>query len=186
MHKKIIYFIVGTAAIVLGIVYFIGNNRSGEDLGYSFETGLTHGSTLSGTDSIFYCVYICGSVMNPGVYELEAGSRIYDVINLAGGVLEDADIDVINQAEKISDGQKIYVPRYGENSREDDNTGGLVNINTADIAGLTTLPGIGEARAKDIISYRESAGKFARIEDIMNVTGIKEAAFNKIKEYICV
>ena len=186
MHKKIIYFIVGTAAIVLGIVYFTANNRSREDLGYSFETGLTHEGTLSGTDNTFSCVYICGSVMNPGVYELEAGSRIYDVISLAGGVLDDADIDVINQAEKISDGQKIYVPRYGENSREDDNTGGLVNINTADIAGLTKLPGIGESRAKDIISYRESAGGFSRIEDIMNVSGIKEAAFNKIKDYICV
>lgn len=186
MHKKLICFIVVIVSIVLGVVYFTGNNRTEDDLGYSFESGLTYENTVSETDGKILFVYICGSVLNPGVYELEEGSRIYDVINLAGGVLDDADIDVINQAEKITDGQKIYVPHFGENIRTDENSGGLININTADEAGLTMLPGIGVARAKDIISYRESAGGFSRIEDIMNVTGIKEAAFNKIKDYICV
>lgn len=186
MHKKSLYFIIVIILIVFGIVYFTGNSRMKEDLGYSFETVCETENTVPDTNDNYIYVYICGSVLKPGVYGLTAGSRICDVINLAGGVSDDADIDVINQAEKISDGQKIYVPSYGESVQQSEINNGLININTADIAVLTSLPGIGEARAEAIISYRNSSGGFSKIEDIMNVNGIKEAAFNKIKDYICV
>ena len=185
MYKKLIYLVIGISAAILGILYYFSNKDSKEVKGEMFETEISDINMVQETKSKNICVYICGRVMNPGVYELKEDSRICDVILLAGGVLEDADIDAVNQAEKITDGQKIYIPYLGEQITEMTN-GGLININTADISALTALPGIGESRAKDIVAYRNSVGNFSRIEDIMNVNGIKEAAFNKIKDYICV
>lgn len=128
-------------------------------------------------------VYICGYVSNPGVYICDEGTRIYELIDMAGGFRSEADRDYLNLVEVVTDGQKIYVPKYGEVVSGDIRK---VNINTADKFTLMTLPGIGESRALDIISYREGHGDFARIEDIMKVSGIKEAAYEKIKDYIMV
>ena len=98
--------------------------------------------------------------------------------------------NILNLADMVTDGQRIYVPAIGEtdNAMPDvqDGRSDLVNINTADVSQLTTLPGIGESRATSIIAYREENGAYGTIEDIMNVSGIKEAAFSKIKDYICV
>ncbi len=128
-------------------------------------------------------VYICGYVINPGVYICDEGMRIYELIDMAGGFHSEADRDYLNLVEVVTDGQKIYVPKLGEVVSGDKQK---VNINTADKLTLMTLPGIGESRASDIISYREEQGGFARIEDIMKVSGIKEAAYEKIKDYIVV
>lgn len=139
------------------------------------------------------CVYVCGAVVSPGVYELNPGSRIYEAVNLAGGITEDADEPALNQAERISDGQMIYVPFDGEDSAGEksmhpsgENAGGLVNINTADIGTLMTLNGVGESRARSIVAYREENGGFRCAEDIMKVTGIKEGLYEKIKGQITV
>lgn len=126
-------------------------------------------------------VYVCGQVMNPGVYRLEHGSRVTDAIEAAGGVTKSAFVDNLNLAEQISDGQRIYVPGTDEISEYKDSR---ININTATKQELMTLPGIGQSRAEDIISYRSSHGSFKSVEDIMLVPGIKEAAFLKLKDYI--
>lgn len=144
--------------------------------------------STSGDSKVTLCVYVCGAVNTPGVIYLDEGSRICDAIKEAGGIKGDADINVLNQAEKITDGQKIYVPLKGENyiAYADEPKSSLININTAGVNELLTLPGIGESKANAIIAYRNDNGGFKKIEDIMNIGGIKEAAFNKIKDNICV
>lgn len=126
-------------------------------------------------------VYVCGHVRQPGVYSLPADSRICDALELAGGVTEDAKPEALNQAEYVEDGQTIYVPGPDEEMDESGEENGLVDINKADKAMLMTLPGIGESKADMIIQYREEHGEFESIEDLMNIPGIKEGVFNKIK-----
>ena len=136
------------------------------------------------------CVHVCGSVNQPGVYYLEEGGRIHEAVEMAGGMTEDAAGDVINLAEVVCDGQKIYIPSKEEQAagytvedpqKADD---GLVNINTASLDELKKLPGIGDIKAEAIIAYREEAGRFNSIEDIKNVSGIKDSSYEQIKDYI--
>lgn len=142
---------------------------------------------------------ICGAVQEPGVYKLEEGARIFQLIKQAGGLREDADLNSVNQAEKVTDGMKIRIytkeeaaslpQQIWESTAESEQTAPVsakININSADIAQLTQLTGIGEARAADIIAYRTEHGRFLTIEEIMNVSGIKESTFQKIKDQIVV
>ena len=137
-------------------------------------------------------VHICGAVVIPGVYELPAGSRIIDVVDMAGGLIENADGTYVNLAAVIGDGEQIFIPTVEEAvimkqvSKEAGESLGKVNINTADKALLCSLPGIGDTRASAIIAYRQEHGGFSAIEDIMQVSGIKESGFQKIKEMISV
>ena len=156
-------------------------------------------------------VHICGAVNEPGVYTLEGGARIYQAIEKAGGFREDAEQEYLNQADLLVDGMKIYVPTQEEAAEvggntewmasagevpEDKGQGGntkdagvessLVNINTAGEEQLCTLPGVGSSKAKSIIAYREQNGAYKTIEDIMNVEGIKNGVFRKIKDCITV
>ena len=142
-------------------------------------------------------VFVCGAVEQPGVYSVPAGSRLFEAIGLAGGMRADADPDYLNQARVLTDGEQIRVPTRAETEGMETppaqtsavgggSSDGKVNINTADIEELQTLSGIGETRAKAIISYRETNGAFERIEEIMNVSGIKTALFNTIKDDITV
>lgn len=138
-------------------------------------------------------VHICGAVESPGVYELPAGSRIYQGIQAAGGFSSEARQDFLNQAQVLQDGIRLYVPTVDEvdsestfeydTSSEDK---GLVNINTATEEELCTLSGIGSGKAQSIITYRTKNGSFKSIEDIMNVEGIKDGLFQKIKDSITV
>ena len=135
-------------------------------------------------------VHICGAVINPGVYQVPVGTRVYQALELAGGSSDDAYLSGINLADKLADGQKVYIPSEGENAEgilstdSGDVQSVMININTASEAELMTLPGIGQSRAKDIINYRVKNGLFESIDDIMKVSGIKEAAFEKIKDLI--
>lgn len=149
-------------------------------------------------------VHVCGQVVSPGVYQLLKGSRVYEAIALAGGCTEQGALDCLNMAQEVADGMKIQVPDQemarrileeqpagtGQNQLSGLGPGQsvqtLVNINTASKEQLMTLSGIGESRAEDIIQYREEYGGFQKIEDIMKVSGIKEAAFQKIKDSITV
>lgn len=133
-------------------------------------------------------VYVCGAVDAPGVVTLPEGSRAEDALLAAGGFSENAWRDYVNLAERVTDGQKLYFPTQeeAESLVGQERTDGLVNINTADVATLCTLPGIGESRAKDIIAYREAYGSFERCEDIMKVSGIKTSVYSKISDKITV
>ena len=134
--------------------------------------------------SIF--VYVCGAVLDEGVYELPAGSRVYEAIQKAGGFTEDAAVTQINQAEVLEDETQLYVPTMEEITNEETKDDGKVNLNSATKEELMTLPGVGDAKADLIIQYREEHGRFQNIEDVMNISGIKEGLFAKIKDNITV
>lgn len=139
-------------------------------------------------------VEIKGEVSNPNIYYLEDGSIINDLINEAGGLTANANINGINRAELLSDHVCIVIPNKNEEELMSNGDTDLiaspksdkVNINTASVEELDTLPGIGPSRAADIISYRESNGRFKSIEDLKNVKGIGEASFEKMKEKITI
>lgn len=135
-------------------------------------------------------VYVCGAVKKPGVVALQAGARVEDALKAVGGFAEDADRNAVNLADWVSDGERIYFLTLEEAAEQEaeiaEAAGGLVNINTADAATLCTLPGIGEARAQDIITYRTQSGGFESTEDIMKVPGIKTSVFEKIRDKITV
>lgn len=133
-------------------------------------------------------VYVCGYVKNPGVYAMDPEARVQAAVEAAGGFAPGADPESMNLAERMTDGQQIRIASRKEREAavlqqeaEDD---GLVNLNTASREELMTLNGIGEAKADAIISWREHEGPFAAIEDVMRVSGIKEAAFQKIRDKI--
>ncbi|MCR5527551.1 MAG: helix-hairpin-helix domain-containing protein [Lachnospiraceae bacterium] len=142
-------------------------------------------------------VYICGAIKDPGVYTVHSGSHVFEVIAKAGGLSEDADDTAVNQAEIVTDGSQITIPtkaqteagivpgnRSSESTAAADTTDGRVNINTATADELTALSGIGMNRAEAIIRYRDEHGAFTSPEDIMNVAGIKEGLYTKIKDQI--
>ena len=136
-------------------------------------------------DSRIY-VYVCGAVNNPGVVALPEGSRAEEALKGAGGFREDARTDYVNLAARVADGEKLYFPTLEETMGTDGTEAedGLVNINTADETLLCTLPGIGESRARDIVSFREENGLFGACEDIMKVPGIKDSVYGKIRDKI--
>lgn len=176
---------------------------------------------VSFTENRICYVHVCGEVKNPGVYEVECNSRVFQVVEQAGGFTETAAQGYLNLAQEVIDGMKIVVPSKdweetkklsgadtdGKPSGQETSSnttvpgiyvpsgsagslesaqGDKLNINTASKEELMTLKGIGQARAQDIIRYRDDHGSFQAIEEIMNVSGIKENAFNKIKDDITV
>lgn len=159
------------------------------------ETSVEVSSSESGS-TIF--VHVCGQVNAPAVYEFEKGARVVEAIEKAGGFMEDAATDYLNLAKELSDGEKIYVPDKEEAAGLKPQNEGIaaessgnvvsadsrININTASKDELLGLKGIGDSRAEDIINYRTEHGGFGTIEDIMKVPGIKQGAFNKIKDNI--
>ena len=154
----------------------------------------TETKTETTTASSKIYVYICGQVKRPGVYTFSSGDRIVSAVKAAGGFTEDAAREDINQAEKMKDGQQIYVPPKKEAEESSAGTGstngkdssGKININTAGKEELMTLPGMGESKAGDIIAYREEHGPFSKTEDIMKIQGIKEGIYSKIKDSIAI
>lgn len=139
-------------------------------------------------------VDVSGAVRFPGVYELEEGSRVFQAVEAAGGFLEHAFPEQVNLAGILKDEQHIYIPYEPDSPeailREKQTSGiasdGKVDLNTADLEQFMTLTGIGETRARAILEYRNSNGPFSSVEDIMNVQGIKEGTFAKIKDEIVV
>lgn len=144
-------------------------------------------------------VHVDGAVAAPGVYELAEGARANDAVLAAGGLAEGADTSALNLAAPLSDGEKLHVPREGEEvvasgtgdaaaSEQGASTGATtpVNLNTATVEELDTLPGVGEATARAIVEDREANGPFATIEDLMRVSGIGEKKFERIRGLVCV
>ena len=141
-------------------------------------------------------IQITGAIQKPGVYEVNEGDRIFQIVAQAGGLLEGASFESVNQAMIAMDGQVIHVltkdeyqqnqiPSNGNESMQEQQNS-KVNINRANQEELMTLPGIGEGKAKQIMEYRQENGPFSQIEDIMKISGIKEHLFEKIKDAICV
>lgn len=151
-------------------------------------------------------VHVSGAVNKEGVFELAQNSRIADAIELAGGVTENAYMKDINLAEFLEDGTKIYIPTKEEAEKQEESTSYVssnnttksgsnkktntsnkntkVNINTASLEELDTLPGIGESTANKIINYRNENGKFKSIEEIKEVSGIGDSKYEQIKDLI--
>lgn len=131
------------------------------------------------------CVHVCGQVRQPGVVMLPEGSRAWEAVEAAGGLSDEAEQAAVNLAALLRDGERLYVPSVDEEIPALEGAGdGRINLNTADAAGLQTLPGIGESRAADILAYREKHGGFGSVEEIMQVPGIKESIYEKIKDKI--
>lgn len=175
-------------------------SETGTDISESALTDAAEGGSETQSEPVTTAyVDISGEVNKPGVYKVDTGTRLYEVIELAGGLTEYADPDSLNRAEKVRDGQKVVVLSYDEteersvisssssvscNDTSDDDD--KVNINTADPSELQTIPGIGPSKARAIIEYREQNGYFTAPEDIMNVTGIGQKTFSSIRDRIVV
>ncbi|MBO4980465.1 MAG: helix-hairpin-helix domain-containing protein [Lachnospiraceae bacterium] len=162
-------------------------SKAEESGGSTVETGMPDKAD-EWQDTAYICVYVCGEVAEPGVVELPLGSRVEDALLAAGGFTEAAHREYVNLAAKVSDGQKIYFPGVAEAEewkREAAlSSADTVDINRASLEQLCTLPGIGEARGAAIIAYREEHGDFQKPEDLMKVPGIKQAAYEKLKDRI--
>lgn len=165
------------------------SGKNGTSMGDAYEE-----TAVSEDSGCRIYVYICGAVKYPGVYEFSGDTRVFQVVERAGGLLPEACEAAMNQAQAVEDGERIYVPTLyeweqglAETLEESEDTvkdDGLVNINTADEMELCTLPGVGETRARAIMEYRRDHGDFEKIEDIQNVSGIKSGLFGKIKDLI--
>lgn len=161
--------------------------KSGKE---SVDVGDVQDSEAIQEDDLCY-VYVCGEVRAPGVYALEQGSRIYEAIAMAGGLTKEASAASVNQAELVEDGQMVYIPTEEETAgmllqpgTEADVSDGRIDLNTASLSELMTLSGIGETKAESILAYREKNGGFSAVEEIMQVEGIKEGLYNRIKDDI--
>ena len=174
--------------------------QEGENGAYT-DTGAGDDGVAVGDGEVY--VDIGGAVKNPMLAQLPAGSRIEDAIQQAGGLEANADISQINRAELLTDGQKVYIPKKGEvvggdgmTSAGAAGTGGFgdasasatgkININTADITQLQSITGVGPVTAQKIIDYRTQSGRFSRIEDIKNVSGIGDKTYENMKDQITV
>ncbi|MFR8428502.1 MAG: helix-hairpin-helix domain-containing protein [Roseburia inulinivorans] len=165
------------------------------------ETDDTQISEENGIQTEKCFVYICGAVNTPGVYEVTQNARLYEVIEAAGGLTEDAAEESVNQAREIVDGEMVRILTQeeaakdgleeagertetgvdGETAQDSD---GRIDLNLATAAELMTLSGIGQTKADSIIRYREKNGSFSSVEEIKQVEGIKEGVYNRIKDHI--
>ncbi|MFU2157681.1 helix-hairpin-helix domain-containing protein [Caldisericum sp. AR60] len=187
-NKKLIVILILLVFIALGIGMYIGKTYLVSNKEQTQTLDIQNTQELSPQK---IKVYVTGEVKHPDVYELQENSIIKDAITLAGGVTENADLIAINLAKKLTDGEEVIVPAK-ENSTSNSTVSasnaktGKININSATKEELMTLPGIGEVKANAIIDYRTKNGPFKSIHDIVNVSGIGEKTFEKIKDLITV
>ena len=194
--------ILGVIVIIIigGIIYY---NHFKEDNSINENTEEIYFEAKEKTEEKeeFIVIHITGEIKTPGIIKIKENARLADAIEAAGGLTENADINKINLAYIVSDGQKIYIPNVNDKTEEyvnseagngviienmESNNKKLININTATQAELETLTGIGASTALKIINYRKENGKFKNIEEIKNVSGIGEAKYEVIKNSICV
>ena len=215
LSKSIVYAAAFALITIVSLFYKLVLSGTYDDMDIGTETDvptvIRTDDTTAITETIqtedthrMVSVYICGEVNNPGVYEVEAGSILNDVVMMAGGLTPQAASETINLVYIIDANVSVYIPAQGQESVDSEyirapeqtlwgntaqdsgpDAASMVNINSASREQLMTLPGIGEVTADAIIEYREQ-NPFARIEDIMNVSGIGEAKFNSIRDFICV
>lgn len=208
-NRKRLKAAIGITIILIAVLFFGGygeskGNSSGNLVIESDSSEVedsSQGDTTRDEPKEILCD-ISGGVTNPGVYTLMEGSRLEDLINAAGGLLDSADIDIINRARFLSDGEKIYIPEVGEMDKNmgllnqsnmsqtslgyNSFDGGKVNINTATSEELQRIPGVGPVMAEKIIAYRNEVGGFKAIEELKNVSGIGEKTFEKMAESVTI
>ena len=183
---------LGSAAVKQGVFsHEDGSDGAGITVAADEGSGEDEDVTSAQAEPEVLIVDVEGAVVYPGIVKLDSGSRVYEAVDKAGGILDTADTRYVNLAEEVSDGTVIYIPFEGENDETSGGTAsgpgggnGLVNINTADKTELMTLPGVGEATAQAIIDYRETSGSFKTKEDIKNVSGIGDAKYAKVESLI--
>lgn len=210
--KGISIFLIAAGLAVFILFYFIGEKKSDTEYVHLLEQDIedeTIDKTEEAVSSMevlkepeIICAYICGKVKKAGIYRLSKGSRLSDFIKAAGGFSKHAAKEYLNLAVKIEDEQRVYVPSKKEVKkweREKNKTLELendkeqqvikttkININTAKKEELMTLTGIGEAKAEAIIYYRKTNGAFQTVEELMQISGIKEGIYQKICDNITV
>ena len=202
--SKIVYLTAFAVLLAGGFIYkyFVKNYNSGITMitgGSSSTAVITESSIESSVESHeMIQIYICGHVSNPGIFSVEKGTILNDVVLSAGGFTSEAAVEYLNLVYKFESNMSVYIPseadldkgdsvimRFSSSTSADNNATGLVDINSADRDRLMTLPGIGEGLAQLIIDYR-TEHKFNKIDDIMNVSGIGETKFQRIKSLITV
>ncbi|HUP70288.1 MAG TPA: helix-hairpin-helix domain-containing protein [Acidimicrobiales bacterium] len=173
-----------------------GSDASGETGSTGPDGGTGDGSSADGRGSAGAYVHAAGAVARPGVYRVRAGGRVSDLLDAAGGPAADADLDQVNLAAKVADGERVYVPRRGEApppvagpsgagaSGVGGASSGPVNLNTATLEQLDGLPGIGPATAQAILDYRKTRGRFRSVDELMEVRGIGEAKLAAIRSKV--
>lgn len=197
-NKVVITLIVAIITVILGIIVLIQIQQINTREEIVIHSDESSQSELGEKPRETIKVDIQGEVKNPGVYEFEEGMVIDDALKKAGGLSKEADLEYIekniNRAEKLTDQQKIYIPAYGENNQDSDGgnsrdqvlsgsvESGKININTASIGELDSLPGIGPSYAQSIIDGRP----YSSIEGIKSIKGIGDATYEKIKDLITV
>ena len=200
-EKITIIFLLIMIIIVLGVILYKNFNFE-ENFTINPPVNSSEDSSTVKIEVPQVIIHISGAVKNPGVYQLKSTDRVIDAVKIAGGAIEEANLDAINLAALLRDGQKIIIPyKISKNSDEENNenlyknienmyssstTSGKININTANSNILQTLPGIGPVLSERIIEYRNQNGLFGIIDDIKDVSGIGEKKFEGIKELICV
>ncbi len=162
------------------------SDQTAQDADESTDKNTEGADTVGTTGTV--TVYLCGAVKSPGVYELPEGSRVYEAIEMAGGLKRNASSTAVNQAQLLTDGEMIEILTVDEATaqqvEQQDEADSRVNLNTASAEELKTLPGIGDAKAASILAYREQNGAFTSIEDIKKIEGIKDGVFANIKDLI--
>lgn len=193
MKQNNIILVLAVVGICIcgGVWLYQGNRVQTEEMVVSEETneGLMQQTEETQENQIY--IHIVGAVKNPGVYTFDKKPRVIEVVEKAGGFTKDAVTGEINQAELVEDGTQLTITSQKDakkiqRTQTAESESGKVNLNAATKEQLMTLTGIGEAKAVAIIAYREEKGKFQKPEDLMNIPGIKEGVFDKIKSQICV
>jgi len=199
--QKLIFFII--ISIMLLVIIYSTLYKNNFSFTYKENSMVINSLLTNDTNNISnqnnpeyttIVVYICGAVKESKVITLKENSRICDAIDAVGGLTNEADLTNINLAYILEDGEKIYIPKKGEEIQNSEitsytnssNSSNKININKASQTELETIPGIGPSTALKIINYRKENGKFFKIDDIKNVSGIGDSKFNNIKNYITV
>ena len=192
--KSIILAFVCSLVLIIGGLFYFNKNKTEDYSGVSFsnisnETNNKDEKAEDKHDEKIF-VDVKGAVKHPGVFETTKDKRVKDLIEEAGGLLDDADTSTLNLSQKVKDQMVIYVLKHGEKPKQisDGSTsstnGDVININTANKEQLMKISGVGKTKAEAIISYREKNGDFKKKEDITKVHGIGKATFEKIKDKI--
>ena len=211
-RRNIYYVLGGLCLLAVGIYYLASRGGSGEVLNNGEVLVETNNSVVEPTPAPAQevepaatpepprlIVHIVGAVNSPGVFQLPEGARVIDVLEMANGATEDADLVRVNLAAPISDGMQIIIPREDEEVGEvfvlpgnsgtgsgGTGAGGRINVNTATAEQLQQLPGVGPSLSQTIVNFREEHGNFATVDELINVSGIGSATLERLRDLVTV